>query len=124
MDLIRKPVPLLIFALGLSGISLSQAADISITRDHIDAGAQVFQDAPGYLTLENNDNIPVTLKTVDSDAATRTEILEHSMKDGSMVQLKKGVVLHPGKPVRFDDGHLQVIFKGLKSPLRRATKLT
>lgn len=123
MDLIKKPVPLFIAALGLSVSSLSWGADISITHEYIDAGALVSQDASGNLILENKDNIPVILKTVDSDAATRTEVLEHSMKDGRMVQLKQGITLHPGKPIRFDDGHLQVMFKGLKKSLEKGDKI-
>lgn len=123
MDLIKKPVPLFIFALGLSGTSLSQGADVSITHEYIDSGPLISQDASGNLTLENNDDIPVTLKTVDSDAATRTEILEHSMKSDGMVQLKHGIVLHPGKAVSFDDGHLQIVFKGLKKTLEKNDKI-
>ena len=124
MGLTRKPVPLFIIALGLTGATLSQAANISITHRYINAGALVSQDAPGHLTLENKDTIPVTLQTVDSDAATRTEIQEHSMNDGSsMVQLKEGVILHPGKPVSFGDGHLQIMFRELKKNLEIGDKI-
>ena len=123
MGFIIKPVPLYILALGLWGASLSQGADISITNQYIDAGALVSRDAPGNLTLENKDSIAITLKTVDSDAATRVELLEHSMEDGSLTQLKQGVVLPPGKPVSFDDGQYQVVFKGLKKSLGQGDKI-
>ena len=123
MDLIRKPVPLLIFALGLSGAIPGHSADIRITSEYIYSGPQVSQDAPGNLTLVNNDSIPVTLKTVDSDAATRTEILQRSGNDGSLIQAKQGIVLEPGKPVTLDDGVLQVMFKGLKKSLEKGDKI-
>lgn len=127
MELIRKPVSFFILVLGLSGASLSQAANISITHKSIDAGAMVAQDATGTLTLVNKDKIPVTLTTVDSDAATRTEIHRHPINDGDILQseaqLKQGVILQPGKPVTFDGEHLQIVFRGLKKNLEKGDKV-
>ncbi len=113
---------------GLLGCFLSTiilAANISISDVMVREVPAVSANTAGYLTLLNNSKQVITLKSVDSDLAARTEIHGHSMKGGMMKMFKVsgGLELPPGKPVTLEAGGYHIMLMGLKAELKEGDKV-
>lgn len=98
----------------------SSAANVSITDEFVRAVPAVSDNSAGFMTLQNRDDEPVRLESVDSDLAARTEIHGHTMKDGLMKMYKVtgGIELPPGQTVKLASGGYHIMLMGLKTELK------
>jgi copper(I)-binding protein len=85
-------------------------------------GAQV---AGGYLSVENNGTLPDRLLSVSSDAAKKVEIHEMALNDGVMTMrpVTGGLIIEPGKTMKFVPGGRHLMFIGLTAPLREGDQV-
>lgn len=79
-------------------------------------GAEV---AGGYLTIENKGSLPDRLLSASTGAARKIEIHEMGLSDGIMTMrpMQNGLVIEPGKVVKFAPGGRHLMLMGLTAPL-------
>jgi periplasmic copper chaperone A len=79
-------------------------------------GAQV---AGGYLTIENKGSVPDRLISGSTEAAKRVEIHEMALANGIMTMrpMDDGLMIEPGKTVKFAPGGRHLMLVGLAGPL-------
>lgn len=102
-----------------------KAGDLLITQAwsrQTPAGAKV---AGAYLTIENKGASADRLVSGSGDVAGRVEIHEMAMDGGVMKMrpLDKGLVIDPGKTVKFAPGGYHLMLMDLKSPLKQGDKV-
>lgn len=102
-----------------------KAGDLVITQAWSRATPGGAKIAGGYLTIENKGATADRLIGAAMEVAARVEVHEMSMKDGVMTmrQLDKGLVIEPGKTVKFAPGGYHLMLMDLKSPLKQGDKL-
>ena len=78
-----------------------------------------------YLTLHNRSKSPVSLISLESEAAKAVEIHEMSLRDGQMRMrsLEGEQIIAPGTSLSLKPGGLHLMLMGLKAPLRAGTSL-
>ena len=102
-----------------------KAGDLLITQAWSRATPSGAKVAGGYLTVENKGSAPDRLVSGSGDIAGRVEIHEMAMDDGVMKMrpLDKGLVIEPGKTVKFAPGGNHLMLMDLKSPLKQGDKV-
>jgi len=85
-------------------------------------GAQV---AAGYLTIENRGPVPERLLSGATSVAKRVEIHEMAMLNGIMTMrpMEEGLMIEPGKTVKFAPGGRHLMFVSLTTPLRESEQI-
>src|SRR4051794_5115821 len=80
-------------------------------------GAQV---AGGYLTIENKGSVPDRLVSGSTEAARKLEIHEMALANGVMTMrpMDGGLMIEPGKTVKFAPGGRHLMLVELAAPLR------
>ncbi len=85
-------------------------------------GAQV---AGGYLTIENKGSVPDRLVSGSTEAAKRVEIHEMALTNGIMTMrpMDDGLMIEPGKTVKFAPGGRHLMLVELAAPLREGEQV-
>lgn len=85
-------------------------------------GAKV---AGGFLTIENKGTAPDKLIGVSADIAGKADVHEMTMDNGVMKMrpLDRGLVIEPGKTVKFAPGSYHLMLQELKAPLKQGDKV-
>jgi len=102
-----------------------KAGDLVITQAWSRATPSGAKVAGGYLTVENKGTTADRLVSGSGDVAGRVEIHEMAMNDGVMTMrpLDKGLVIDPGKTVKFAPGGNHLMLMDLKTPLKQGDKV-
>src|SRR5207253_6604775 len=97
-----------------------KAGDLLITQAWSRATPSGAKVAGGYLTVENKGATADRLVSGSGDIAGRVEIHEMAMDGGVMTMrpLDKGLVIDPGKMVKFAPGGNHLMLMDLKTPLK------
>lgn len=78
----------------------------------------------GYFHIMNHSDTDVELVGATSSIAERTEIHEHSMKDGMMKMQKINSLVIPAKStINFEPGGYHIMFMNVKSPINEGQTL-
>jgi copper(I)-binding protein len=77
--------------------------------------------AGGYLMIQNKGQVADKLLSASTDAAKRLEIHEMAVNDGVMTMrsVENGLMIEPGRTVKFAPGGLHLMFVGLLAPLKQ-----
>ena len=102
-----------------------KAGDLVITQAWSRATPSGAKVAGGYLTVENKGTTADRLVSGSGDIAGRVEIHEMAMDGGVMTMrpLDKGLVIDPGKTVKFAPGGNHLMLMDLKTPLKQGDKV-
>lgn len=102
-----------------------KAGDLVITQAWSRATPSGAKVAGGYLTVENKGATADRLVSGSGDVAGRVEIHEMAMDGGVMTMrpLDKGIVIDPGKTVKFAPGGNHLMLMDLKTPLKQGDKV-
>jgi copper(I)-binding protein len=102
-----------------------KVGDLVITQAWSRATPSGAKVAGGYLTVENKGTSADRLVSGSGDVAGRVEIHEMAMNDGVMTMrpLDKGLVIDPGKTVKFAPGGNHLMLMDLKTPLKQGDKV-
>jgi periplasmic copper chaperone A len=98
-----------------------KAGDLVITQAWSRATPNGAKIGGGYLTIENRGSAPDRLIGGSTDAASKLEVHEMSMKDGVMTMrpLDDGLTIDPGKTVKLAPGGYHLMMFDLKNPLKQ-----
>jgi hypothetical protein len=98
-----------------------KAGDLVITQPWTRATPNGAKIGGGYLTIENKGSAPDRLIGGSTDAASKLEVHEMSMKDGVMTMrpLDDGLTIDPGKTVKLAPGGYHLMMFDLKKPLKQ-----
>ena len=102
-----------------------KAGDLVITEAWSRATPGGAKVAGAYLTVENKGTAPDRLVGGSGDVAGRVEIHEMAMDGGVMKMrpLDNGLVIDPGKTVKFAPGGYHLMLMGLKTQLKQGDKV-
>src|SRR6184192_1803593 len=102
-----------------------KAGDLVITQAWSRATPGGAKIAGGFLTIENKGAVPDRLLSGSGDIAGKVEIHEMAMNNGVMTMrpLDKGLVIEPGKTVKFAPGGYHLMLMDLKTPLKQGDKV-
>ncbi|MGY3358589.1 copper(I)-binding protein [Bradyrhizobium sp. GM0.4] len=121
---------LLAISLLLTACAVAQAEDIKagdlvISQPWSRATPGGAKVAGGYLTIENKGTVADKLVSVSADIAGKAEVHEMAMENGVMKMrlLDKGLVIDPGKTVKFAPGGYHLMLQELKGPFKQGDKV-
>ncbi|MGB1271548.1 MAG: copper chaperone PCu(A)C [Endozoicomonas sp.] len=117
---------LLVLAGAMALVSpVSQAAHVMVSDEYVRLAPPVAANSAGYLTIRNHEKETITLKSIDSEIALRTEIHGHTMKDGvmKMFRVDGGLPIKPGQNLELKPGGYHIMLMGLKKPLEEGSKV-
>ena len=102
-----------------------KAGDLVITQAWSRATPGGAKIAGGFLTIENKGAAPDRLISGAGDIAAKVEIHEMAMNNGVMTMrpLDKGLVIEPGKTVKFAPGGYHLMLMDLKQPFKQGDKV-
>ena len=102
-----------------------KAGDLVITQAWSRATPGGAKIAGGFLTIENKGAAPDRLLSGSGDIAGKVEIHEMAMNNGVMTMrpLDKGLVIEPGKTVKFAPGGYHLMLMDLKQPFKQGDKV-
>src|SRR5438445_4813059 len=102
-----------------------RAGDLVITQAWSRATPGGAKIAGGFLTIENKGAAPDRLLSGSGDIAGKVEIHEMAMNNGVMTMrpLDKGLVIEPGKTVKFAPGGYHLMLMDLKQPFKQRYKV-
>lgn len=102
-----------------------RAGDLVISQAWSRATPGGAKVAGGYLTIENKGSAPDKLVAVTAEIAGKTEVHEMAMDNGVMKMrpLNKGLVIEPGKIVKFAPGGYHLMLQDLKGPFKEGEKV-
>jgi hypothetical protein len=102
-----------------------KAGDLVITQAWTRATPNGAKIGGGYVTIENKGTTPDRLVGGAGDIAGKVEIHEMAMDNGvmKMRQLDKGLVIEPGKTVKFAPGGYHLMLQELKGPFKQGDKV-
>ena len=104
---------------------LFEIGDLVITQAWSRATPSGAKVAGAYLTVENKGAAPDRLIGGSGDVAGRVEIHEMAM-DGGVMKMRpheKGLVIEPGKTVKFAPGGNHIMLMDLKTQLKQGDKV-
>lgn len=98
-----------------------KAGDLVITQAWTRATPNGAKIGGGYVTIENKGSTPDRLIGGSTDAASKIEVHEMTMKDGVMTMraLDNGLTIDPGKTVKLAPGGYHLMMFDLKNPLKQ-----
>jgi copper(I)-binding protein len=101
------------------------AGDLVITQAWTRATPGGAKIGGGYVTIENKGSAPDRLIGGSADVAGKVEVHEMAMNNGVMTMrpLDQGLVIEPGKTVKFSPGGYHLMMFDLKSPLKQGDKM-
>jgi periplasmic copper chaperone A len=101
------------------------AGDLVITQAWTRATPGGAKIGGGYVTIENKGSAPDRLIGGSADVAGKVEVHEMAMNNGVMTMrpLDQGLVIEPGKTVKFAPGGYHLMMFDLKSPLKQGDKV-
>jgi periplasmic copper chaperone A len=121
---------LLTISLLLTGCAVARADDVKagdlvISQAWSRATPGGAKVAGGYLTIENKGTAADKLVSVSADIAGKAEVHEMAMDNGVMKMrlLDKGLVIDPGKTVKFAPGGYHLMLQELKGPFKQGDKV-
>jgi copper(I)-binding protein len=102
-----------------------KAGDLVITQAWSRATPGGAKVGGGYLTIENKGSAPDRLIGGSADIADKVQVHEMAMNNGVMTMrpLNQGLVIEPGKTVKFAPGGYHLMMFDLKSPLKQGDKV-
>ena len=102
-----------------------KAGDLVITQAWTRATPNGAKIGGGYLTIENKGAAADKLVGVSAEIAGKSEVHEMAMDNGvmKMRMLDKGLVIDPGKTVKFAPGGYHLMLQELKGPLKEGEKV-
>src|ERR1700722_9503599 len=108
-----------------AGAQEVKAGDLVITQAWSRATPGGAKVGGGYLTIENKGSVPDRLIGGSADVADKVEVHEMAMNNGVMTMrpLNQGLVIEPGKTVKFAPGGYHLMMFDLKSPLKQGDKV-
>jgi copper(I)-binding protein len=97
------------------------SANMVVTQAWSRATPSGSKVAGGYLMIENKGQVADKLLSASTDAAKRLEIHEMAVNDGVMTMrpVENGLMIEPGRTVKFAPGGLHLMFVGLLAPLKQ-----
>ena len=103
-----------------------KAGDLVISQGWSRATPGGAKVGAGYLTIENKGTAPDRLMAVSGDVAGKIEIHEMAVKNGVMTMrpVDDGLVIAPGKTVKFAPGGFHLMMMDLKTPLKQGDKVS
>ena len=127
-SLARSLVYLTLFVCSLAAPVRAQevrAGDLVITQAWTRATPGGAKIGGGYVTIENKGSAPDRLIGGSADVAGKVEVHEMAMNNGVMTMrpLNQGLVIEPGKTVKFAPGGYHLMMFDLKSPLKQGDKV-
>ena len=129
MKTMMKDMMLAAFALALCAAPAAaddvKAGDLVISQAWSRATPGGAKVAGGYLTIENKGAAADRLVSVSADIAGKAEVHEMAVDNGvmKMRQLDKGLVIEPGKTVKFAPGGYHLMLQELKGPFKQGDKV-
>ena len=110
---------------GPVGAEEVKAGDLVITQPWSRATPGGAKVASGYLTIENKGTTPDRLVAGSTDVAKRTEIHEMAMNNSVMTMrpIDGGLIIEPGKTLKFAPGGYHLMFIELKNSLKQGEKV-
>ncbi|MGY3035678.1 copper(I)-binding protein [Bradyrhizobium sp. USDA 4354] len=129
MKTISRNVMLAALALAISAAPAAaadvKAGDLMISQAWSRATPGGAKVAGGYLTIENKGTAADRLVSVSADIAGKAEIHEMAVDNGVMKMrpLEKGLVIDPGKTVKFAPGGYHLMLQELKGPFKQGDKV-
>ena len=101
-----------------------KAGDLVITQAWSRATPGGAKVGGGYLTIENKGSAPDRLIGGSAAVADKVQIHEMAVNNGVMTmrQLDKGLVIEPGKTVKFVPGGYHLMLFDLKGPFKQGDK--
>lgn len=121
-------IALLFAAFSLPAPQSAQAHDYKLGElsiEHPWARATIGQTRNGaaYLVVNNAGEAADTLVAVETDAAARAELHNHTMEDGVMkMRQVEGIAVEPGSPAVLKPGGLHIMLFDLKAPLKEGAR--
>ncbi len=102
-----------------------KAGDLVISQAWSRATPSGAKVAGGYLTIENKGTAPDKLLSVSAEIAGKADLHEMTTENGVMKMrpLDKGLVIEPGKTVKFAPGGYHLMLQELKAPLKQGDKV-
>ena len=102
-----------------------KAGDLVISQAWSRATPSGAKVAGGYLTIENKGTAPDKLVSVSAEIAGKADLHEMTTENGVMKMrpLDKGLVIEPGKTVKFAPGGYHLMLQELKAPLKQGDKV-
>jgi periplasmic copper chaperone A len=102
-----------------------KAGDLVISQAWSRATPGGAKVAGGYLTIENKGTVADKLVGVSADIAGKAEVHEMAMDNGVMKMrlLDKGLVIDPGKTVKFAPGGYHLMLQELKGSFKQGDKV-
>ncbi|WP_409188562.1 copper chaperone PCu(A)C [Bradyrhizobium sp. RDM4] len=102
-----------------------KAGDLVISQAWSRATPSGAKVAGGYVTIENKGTAPDKLLSVSAEIAGKADIHEMTTENGVMKMrpLDKGLVIEPGKTVKFAPGSYHLMLQELKAPLKQGDKV-
>jgi copper(I)-binding protein len=102
-----------------------KAGDLAITQPWARATPGGAKVAGGYLTIENKGSRPDRLVSGPTNVAKKIEIHEIAMNNGVMTMrpIDGGLVIEPGKTVKFAPGGYHLMFLELNSPFKQGDRV-
>ena len=102
-----------------------KAGDLVISQAWSRATPGGAKVAGGFLTIENKGSAPDKLVKVIADIAGKAEVHEMAMDNGVMKMrlLDKGLVIDPGKTVKFAPGGYHLMLQELKGPFKQGDRV-
>jgi copper(I)-binding protein len=103
-----------------------RAGDLVISQGWSRATPGGAKVGGGYVTIENKGSAPDRLIAISGDIAGKIEIHEMAVTNGVMTMrpLEKGLVIGPGKTVKFAPGGFHLMMMDLKTPLKQGDKVS
>jgi copper(I)-binding protein len=100
------------------------SANIVVTQAWSRATPSGSKVAGGYLTIENKALVADRLLSGSTVAAKKVEIHEMAVNDSVMTMrpVENGLMIEPGRTVKFAPGGLHLMFVGLLAPLKQGDK--
>jgi len=102
-----------------------KAGDLVISQAWSRATPSGAKVAGGYVTIENKGTAPDKLVSVSAEIAGKADLHEMTTENGVMKMrpLDKGLVIEPGKTVKFAPGGYHLMLQELKAPLKQGDKV-
>ena len=102
-----------------------KAGDLVISQAWSRATPSGAKVAGGYLTIENKGTAPDKLLSVSAEIAGKADLHEMTTENGVMKMrpLDKGLVIEPGKTVKFAPGGYHLMLQELKGPFKQGDKV-
>ena len=102
-----------------------KAGDLVITQAWARATPGGAKVGGGYLTIENKGSAPDRLVGGAADIAGKVEVHEMATTNGVMTMrpLDNGLIIEPGKTVKFAPGGYHLMMFDLKNPLKQGDKI-